>query len=644
MESSQAPSGARTMSGQIDPRTPEQLRPASRVAGITALLGAPAPWRLLVVAIVIPSVFGWLIWWGEHSGLFSRGLGVVLFAIACAATFLAVIAWAAATLDRAERERRAATEQLRQRTRQETAGAYNRSLIEASLDPLVTIAADGKITDVNSATEKVTGFSRHELIGTDFSGYFTEPERARAGYQHVFRQGWVQDYELGVRHRDGRVTPVLYNASVYRDEAGQVVGVFAAARDISERKKAERELRRLNRALRTISECNQVIVRAQEEQELLYGVCGILLKEGGYRMAWVGYAEQDTGKSVRPVASAGFEDGYLESAQITWADAERGRGPTGRAIRTGEPSIARNTQQDPDFAPWRDEARRRGFASSIGLPLILNGRTLGALMLYSQSADAFDEQEVRLLTELAQDLAYGIRALRTRAERKRAEAELHQLSTTLLHLRDEERQRIARELHDSAGQNLAALSMNLAWIDQQAESSGPRVREVLAESAEIVKRCAQEIRDFSYLLHPPMLEEYGLASALRWYAEGFGRRSGIQVTLEVPEDLRRLSHDEEIALFRVVQECLTNVHRHSGSPTVRIRIVEDAKTLSLEIADEGHGLQAAAPEPADGGRRMGVGVLGMQERMRDLGGHLEIRSDGHGTTIRASLPLLEKAA
>jgi len=524
------------------------------------------------------------------------------------------------------------------------ASGYNRSLIEASLDPLVTIAPDGKITDVNNAAEKVTGFSREKLIGTDFSCYFTEPERARAGYQHVFQEGWVQDYELAIRHRDGRVTPVLYNASVYRDESGQVVGVFAAARDISERKRAESEQRRLNRALRTLSECNQVIVRAREERELLYGLCGILVKEGGYRMAWVGYAEQDQARTVRPVASAGFEEGYLESVHITWADAARGRGPTGRAIRSGQFSIARDTQKDPDFAPWREEAKRCGFASSIALPLVLNDRPLGALMLYSQSADAFDKQEVELLSELANDLAYGIQALRTRAERKRAEVELRELSIELLHTRDEEQRRIARELHDSTGQNLAALGMNLAWIMKQAESVDARTHEILSESEELVNRCAQEIRDFAYLLHPPTLDEYGLASALRWFVEGFARQSGIRATLEVPEDLPRLSHHDEIALFRIMQECLTNVHRHSGSPTVRVRIVQDPKFLSLEIADEGHGFQATGAESAAGGPRMGVGVVGMRERMRCLGGNLEIESGRRGTTVRASLPLKEKAA
>ena len=129
------------------------------------------------------------------------------------------------------------------------ASAYNRSLIEASLDPLVTIAPDGKITDVNSATEKVTGHTRDELIGTDFSDYFTDSDKARAGYQQVFREGHVHNYELEIRHRNGQTIPVVYNASVYRDEAGEVIGVFAAARDITERKRAEEEIRKLNAEL-----------------------------------------------------------------------------------------------------------------------------------------------------------------------------------------------------------------------------------------------------------------------------------------------------------------------------------------------------------------------------------------------------------
>jgi PAS domain S-box-containing protein len=149
---------------------------------------------------------------------------------------------------------------------------YNRSLIEASLDPLVTIDAGGKITDVNSATERVTGFSREELIRTDFSVYFTEPDKAKAGYRQVFKEGSVKDYALEIRHRDGRITPVLYNAAVYHDEKGNVIGVFAAARDITERKKAEAQIILQNKILNAI---NQVFLEALncETEDVLCQKC-----------------------------------------------------------------------------------------------------------------------------------------------------------------------------------------------------------------------------------------------------------------------------------------------------------------------------------------------------------------------------------
>ena len=148
----------------------------------------------------------------------------------------------------------------------EKANAYNRSLLEASLDPLVTISPNGKITDVNRAAEKVTGRSRQELVGTDFSDYFTQPEKARSGYQQAFKEGWVHDYELEVRHRDGHTTPVLYNASVYRDEGGEVVGVFAAARDITSRKRAEEEVRRLNEELEQRVELRTAQLEASNQE------------------------------------------------------------------------------------------------------------------------------------------------------------------------------------------------------------------------------------------------------------------------------------------------------------------------------------------------------------------------------------------
>ncbi|MCX7825746.1 MAG: PAS domain S-box protein [Verrucomicrobiae bacterium] len=195
-------------------------------------------------------------------------------------------------------------------------------------------------------------------------------------------------------------------------------------RDLAYREQAEAALRKTNRALRVISECNQVLVRATTEAELLQRVCALLVEHGGYRMAWVGFAEQDETKSVRPVAHAGFEAGYLDTVNITWADTERGRGPTGTAIRTGEHVIARNIPDDPAYGLWRAAAVQRGYASSLALPLKRGDRTFGALMVYAAEPDAFNDAEVGLLTELADDLAYGVTALRARAERERVEAEL----------------------------------------------------------------------------------------------------------------------------------------------------------------------------------------------------------------------------
>ena len=187
---------------------------------------------------------------------------------------------------------------------------------------------------------------------------------------------------------------------------------------------SERELRRINRALKTLSGCNQVLIRAKRESDLLNKICRIIVDTGGYRLVWVGFAEQDKEKTVRPVAQVGYEDGYLETVKVTWADNERGRGPTGTAIRTAKPVINRNVLTNPDYLPYRADALKRGYASSIALPLIADEQVIGALNVYAAEPEAFDTEEVKLLTELADDMAFGIMALRTRAERKKAEEEL----------------------------------------------------------------------------------------------------------------------------------------------------------------------------------------------------------------------------
>jgi PAS domain S-box-containing protein len=182
-----------------------------------------------------------------------------------------------------------------------------------------------------------------------------------------------------------------------------------------------KDLQRVSHALRALSSCNHALLHAIEESHLLHELCRIIVEICGYRMAWVGFAEQDEEKTVLPVAQMGYEEGYLKTMNMTWADIERGRGPTGTAIRTAKPCVCKNIPTDPDYAPWRNEAIKHGYASSISLPLIANGQTFGALNIYAAEPDAFDAEEVNLLMQMAGDLAYGIVAIRTRAEHKRAE-------------------------------------------------------------------------------------------------------------------------------------------------------------------------------------------------------------------------------
>ena len=213
---------------------------------------------------------------------------------------------------------------------------------------------------------------------------------------------------------------------VEHDKDGNVIRMVGTVVDITERKEAEDELHKLNRTLLTISNCNQALLHADNEVELLRDICRIVVEAGGYRMAWVGYAENDAEKSVRPVAQAGFEDGYLETLLLSWADVERGRGPTGRAIRTGKPCSIKNMLVDPEFAIWRQEAIKRGYTSAQSVPLKADDNVFGALTIYSPFLEAFNAEETKLLTALADNLAYGITMLRNRKARELAEEELRQ--------------------------------------------------------------------------------------------------------------------------------------------------------------------------------------------------------------------------
>ena len=215
-------------------------------------------------------------------------------------------------------------------------------------------------------------------------------------------------------------------------------------------------------------------------------------------------------------------------------------------------------------------------------------------------------------------------------ERKRAEEGLRTISGRLLQMQDDERRRIARELHDSAGQTLVALDMNLASIQREAKQLSPQALKTCSESLDLVKELSRELRTISHLLHPPLLDEAGLPSAVRWYVEGFAERSKIRVNLDLDANLGRLSSECETAIFRIVQESLTNIHRHSGSPTASISISRTRREVRLGVHDQGKGIS--------GSMKRGVGIQGMHERVRQLGGRLQINSGKGGTSVVAILP------
>jgi signal transduction histidine kinase len=204
-------------------------------------------------------------------------------------------------------------------------------------------------------------------------------------------------------------------------------------------------------------------------------------------------------------------------------------------------------------------------------------------------------------------------------------------------MQDEERRRLARELHDSVGQTLAALSMNIAIIQAQSDKLDLSGARAVSENAHLVDQVSREIRTISHLLHPPLLDIAGLASALRWYVDGFSERSNIKVDLEIPSDFGRLPDELEIAIFRIVQECLTNIHRHSGSNTATIRLHQESHHLTVQVQDSGKGIRPEKQRELIESGRGGVGFAGMRERLRPLGGTLEIKSDGSGTVVSAVL-------
>ena len=288
--------------------------------------------------------------------------------------------------------------------------------------------------------------------------------------------------------------------------------------------------------------------------------------------------------------------------------------------------------RDDYLVPWN-------VGALLDSPVRLSGELIGVLCLEQQARGrTWEPDEIAFTGGLADQVGHAF----ANAEGARAAEDIRILAGKLMQLQDEERRRIGRELHDSTGQVLAALEVTLDRAVAAAGSKDPKLSQLLIECSQLARQCSQEIRTAAYLLHPPLLDELGLPTALRWLVDGFTARSSIPVQLELPATSARLQPDLELSLFRVVQEALSNIQKHSGSKMARVRLKTEPDRVCIEVRDFGRGLTVSAiPTSA---QATGVGLAGMRERLRQLGGNLTIESDSTGTSIVASVPLMSPVA
>jgi len=313
---------------------------------------------------------------------------------------------------------KATTSEIRKQSKLRT------TILETVGDGIFGLDLEGRITFINPAGAEILQGTAEEFIGENAHALCHHARADGTPYPAVacpiyaaYRDGEVHRVNDEVFWRmDGTQFPVEYISTPIRDDQGELSGAVVRFTDISERKATEQTLARAARALKTLSKANLLLVNATDEEQLLQDVCRIIVEIGGYRMAWIGYADDNPEKTITPKTWAGENQGYLAQLNLSWDETERGQGPTGRAIRSGEVQVVRDIT-DPTISLWLELVKAHGYASVLSIPLSVAGRVIGALGIYSAETDAFDEEELQMLSELGSDLAFGIETLRTRIER-----------------------------------------------------------------------------------------------------------------------------------------------------------------------------------------------------------------------------------
>lgn len=431
---------------------------------------------------------------------------------------------------------------------------------------------------------------------------------ARERWIAFMREGEPFEMELPLRRADGAHRWFLTQATPVRDEKGVVHRWFGTHTNIHEQRELRRELQ----------EAQERLVMAQKAAH-----CGMFdwdLEHGTRR--WSDLVAELYG--FGPQQFTGTEQEWFQC--MLPEDRESTIAAFQRSLQTGAfEADFRIRRRDNGEVRWMS-ARGLVRYDSAGKPVHVAGLSIDVTERKGAEEElkkAHDQLEARVQERTA--------------ELRAAEEDLRKLSGRLMQTQDQERRRIARELHDGLAQHLIASKMTLSMLSLGIRQDGDGVREHIADAMEQLDQAIAETRTMSYLLHPPLLDETGLKSAITWYAEGFAKRSGIEVNVDIAPGLGRLERDVETALFRVLQECLTNIHRHSGSESASIRLSRDAGEVRLEVGDRGKGFPAS-PSVATG-PAAGIGIQGIRERMRQLSGRMQLVSQaGAGTTVIVTVP------
>lgn len=482
-------------------------------------------------------------------------------------------------------------EDITERRKAEEAQARLAAIVATSDDAIISKDLNGIISSWNAGAVRIFGYNPEETIGRPITILIPpELQQEEVTILQRLRRGERIDHFETVRvTKTGKRLNVSLTISPLRDSKGRVIGASKIARDITYRKSIEDALRDSQAQLTLALESSRTAMFDWDIAER--------------RGTW--------NDQLAALYDFNPPGGYINAEQ--WHQLFH---PEDEVRLTHEFERAAKEQDkfQFEFRTVRRDGEIRWILSHGRIVRDAHGTPLRMIGTHTDITDRKQMEEV---------------------------ARVRELSGKLLHAQDAERRRIARELHDSAGQLVAALQMQLTPLQAEAEAASAEVAAGIRESLDLIQQLSQELRTVSYLLHPPLLDELGLPSALRWYVEGFAERSKINVQLEVPSDLGRLPADMETTLFRIVQESLTNIHRHSGSRRAEIQMHRSADEITLEVRDYGKGMPGPNNNGSSKRLRSGVGIQGMQERVRQLNGRFEIHSRADGTTVTARLPVKE---